>query len=466
MIVNSDGRKHSIAHPLQVQEGAISAGVGVGMDPPHDRPRAPTSANAASLVRSLGGVGQSPLPRAAPSAPLPPALLANIQRESRAHALATSSANAEAEAHRQLHDELDAEHARVQTDIRRYSSTSSPGGGGDGSVVPRTASGSIDLDALMALEAESAATVYAPAPAPAAPLAAAEDGSSGSGSSLSSVVVGLPASAPYGFHFYTPPSMNTSSIGSASQLQRAQTAGRFTPLTMIDRFNVDTSWVPITTVADFAPLLATTTGTGTAAAPPPAPPAAPPPALSATDSGNDASKSTRTRTRTRTHTNTSTNNSRDVAKATDGGPAGLAAQYYSSSAGSGGVVEQQQQQGSVGDDTEVLVGPRPTMPSASSYNTTPSVRALSGSLPTETTTATIEMEGDEDDDDDDIFDPGDGGSSLAAATMVAALRTSPRTRQVTVGALTRVECYLKKQRPGFRGGWQKRYFVLDGQELT
>ena len=89
--------------------------------------RAPTSANAASLVRSLGGVGQSPLPRAAPSAPLPPALLANIQRESRAHALATSSANAEAEAHRQLHDELDAEHARVQTDIRRYSSTSSPG---------------------------------------------------------------------------------------------------------------------------------------------------------------------------------------------------------------------------------------------------------------------------------------------------------------------------------------------------
>ena len=73
----------------------------------------------------------------------------------RAHALATSSANAETEAHRQLHDELDAEHARVQADIRRYSSSaSSQDGGGGSGAVPRTASGSIDLDALAALEEE------------------------------------------------------------------------------------------------------------------------------------------------------------------------------------------------------------------------------------------------------------------------------------------------------------------------
>eukprot|EP01051_Picozoa_sp_SAG22_P017259 SAG22_NODE_2620_length_2368_cov_14.823711_1_plen_540_part_10 len=65
----------------------------------------------------------------------------------------------------------------------------------------------------------------------------------------------MPASAPKGFHFFTPPEKKTRSVA------RRDTLLTFLPLikanSMVVRFGVDKSWVPIGTLADFGHLLAT-----------------------------------------------------------------------------------------------------------------------------------------------------------------------------------------------------------------
>ena len=146
-----------------------------------------------------------------------------IEGQIEGHRAATARAHAEREHHENVHGALEEEHRQVQVEIASH-----------------TGQGTTSRPSYVSL--------------PEAPGSSGSSSSSGSsGSPVVPDVPGrqMPASAPAGFHFLTPPRTHPGTIDKASQLDRAQ----LQPNSMISRIGVDDSWVHVTDVPDFLFLL-------------------------------------------------------------------------------------------------------------------------------------------------------------------------------------------------------------------
>ena len=196
------------------------------MPPAVARPRGATQALDLATQTLGHRVQQSPAAAPPTSAPLPLALH-RIRQQTLEHAAAKEASLAEAEAHEQLAADLDDDMDDLFERIRMMEKQA----GFTNSLVTTPAP----------------ATAPAPPPAPALPPAAAM--------SPAPPTIKMPASALHGFHFYTPPSIETVSCGSDAQLTRMLQSGAITATTMIDRFSVDTDWISITSPPDFRDLL-------------------------------------------------------------------------------------------------------------------------------------------------------------------------------------------------------------------
>lgn len=61
----------------------------------------------------------------------------------------------------------------------------------------------------------------------------------------------MPASAPHGFSYYTPPATTPATVQSAAQLSTVF----LKPNSQINRIQMDAGWVPVSQCKDFAPLI-------------------------------------------------------------------------------------------------------------------------------------------------------------------------------------------------------------------